>query len=49
MSSTDQKLWQYLIIGGCALVGGAIVLHLLNNKSGSADHCLEDIDALGPV
>lgn len=48
MSSQNKALW--FGVAASALVGGAVLFHLLQSKAGSsASAVLEDIDAIGPV
>ena len=49
MSSQDNKIWKYGLIGAGALVSASLVLYYVINRSGSNKKCFEEIDALGPV
>ena len=47
--NANKALWVGLA-AGAALVGGAVIFHLLQGKSGSTSNAvIEDIDALGPA
>ena len=48
MSTSNNNVW-YLLAGGAALVGAALVFHSMGNSSGAAsgDALLEEIGQLG--
>jgi len=45
-SKDNKALW--VLAGAGALVGAAVVFHLLTNKQSASSAIFEDIDALGP-
>lgn len=49
MSSQDNNLWKYALIGTGALVGAAAMFHLMSSSSGVNKQCLKEVDDLGPV
>ena len=52
MSKDNNSLIKFIAIGGAALVGAALVFHLISSKNEESQQAvskvLEDIDALGP-
>ena len=47
MSSQDNTLWKYALIGAGALVSASLVIYLVANQSGGNKKCLAEIDQLG--
>lgn len=46
----SESKWKIVVAGAVALVGAAVLFHLLSNKeTGSAGQVFEEIDALGAV
>lgn len=42
--SKDNKLWIYAAVAGAAVVGGALILHLLSAKEDSGPTLFDEID-----
>lgn len=47
----SENKWKFVVIGAAALVGGAIIFHLISNKEQgtTGSEVFEEIDALGGV
>ena len=46
--SSNSKAWIYGLVAGAAVIGGAIVFHILSNKEESGSDLFDEIDLLGP-
>lgn len=46
----SEGKWKFIVAGVAALVGGAILFHLISNKEqGTAGEVFDEIDALGGI
>ena len=43
----NNKVLLYSLLGGAALIGSAIIFHLLTNKESKSSQMFDDIEALG--